>query len=150
LSDTSCFFSASAGSLQPSLNNHILFSPSRKPLKMLDQRGEVLQLINREVPFYGGGCHRGQHPGSHFLLKLIKRDGCDNLLEIRGASPPTQRERGKSHSFLFFTFFTFLGNLYLKISESKMQPLHPPSHHEHDTIVLPTQHPTRWCWFYWD
>ena len=52
--------------------------------------------------------------------------------------------------FLFFTFFTFLGNPPLKIFKSKMQPLHSPSHHEHHNIVLPTRYPTRWCWFYCD
>jgi len=49
-----------------------------------------------------------------------------------------------------FTFFTFLGNLPLKIFKSKLQPLNSPSHHEHHTAVLLTLHPTRWRWFYCD
>ena len=61
-----------------------------------------------------------------------------------------RKEKEKSHILSFFTFFTFLGNPPLKISKSKLWPLHSPSHHEHHTTVLLTQHPTWWRWFYCD
>ena len=47
----------------------------------------------------------------------------------------------------FFSLFTFLGYPPLKIFKSKLQPLHPPSHHNHPTTVLPTRHPTWWWCF---
>ena len=69
-------------------------------------------------------------------------------------SPSGEKSGGKKENrkeeFLFFTFFTFLGNPLLKIFKFKMQPLHPPSHHEHHTTVLLTRCPTQWWWFYWD
>ena len=47
----------------------------------------------------------------------------------------------------FFSLFTFLGYPPQKIFKSKLQPLHPPSHHNHPTTVLPTRHPTWWWCF---
>ena len=49
----------------------------------------------------------------------------------------------------FLSFFTFRHSPQ-KIFKFKMWPLHSPSHHKHHTSVLPTLHPTLWCWFYCD
>jgi len=60
------------------------------------------------------------------------------------------RRKGEVTFFLFFHFFHLFRQSPPKIFESKFQPLHSPSHHEHHTIVPPTQHPTHWWSFYWN
>ena len=60
-----------------------------------------------------------------------------------------KREQERGISFFHF-FHLFRQSPPLKIFKFKMQPLHPPSHHEHHTTVLPTRHPTRWSWFFCD
>ena len=55
-------------------------------------------------------------------------------------------ERSKPHSFLFSP----LGIPPKKSSNSKCGRYTHPPNHEHHTSVLPTLHPTLWCWFYCD